>query len=102
MAAVDHQVLSADETAGVAGEVERRLRDILGQTGTRQRLGGREALLEAVGGALRHGVRQAGAFREDAGDDGAPGEMLLTRMPFSPSSAATQRVTWITAALAAE
>ena len=32
----------------------------------------------------------------------APGEMQLTRTLRSPSSAATQRVAWMTAALAAE
>src|ERR1700744_4000381 len=38
--AVDHQIVAIDETGFVAGEKHRGVRDILGQSGARDRLGG--------------------------------------------------------------
>src|SRR5262249_58610681 len=69
--AVDHEVLAVDETAGIAGEVEGCVRDIVGKAGPRDRLRGGEALLQSIDRAIGHCVSKASAFREDAGDDGA-------------------------------
>ena len=59
-------------------------------------------------GALHHVHRLVGGLRvhperlPKIGVAIPPGQMQLTRTPLSPSSMATDRVSWITAAFAAE
>jgi hypothetical protein len=104
-AAVDHEVVAVDEAALVARQVERGGGDVVADARPGERRG--PARLRSSFSCLR---RLASSSSCEATADPpqkmgvaiAPGEMALTLMPDGPSSPAASRVTWLTAAFAAE
>ena len=80
----------------VAGKKHRRLRDILREARSRDRLNRGEALFHHARQPVGLGAFKP-AFFPKIPVTIAPGEMQLTRMPFSPSSAAAERVSALTA-----
>ncbi len=59
MTAVDHEVVAVDETAGVAGEKERALRDIVRKSGAGERLQAHKQVSHRVGEPVRFGSEAA-------------------------------------------
>src|SRR5437868_15539550 len=69
--AVDHQIMAVDEGGFVAGEKYRGVRNILRQSGARDRLRGPENLAHGLRRLLRGLDRQAQRLAENTGGDHA-------------------------------
>jgi hypothetical protein len=94
---INDERMSVDEGRVIARKKQRRLRDVLRETGARNRLHMCEKPLHCLDSLVRRLRSKAGPFPK-IGVAIPPGQMQFTRTLLSPSSFATDRVRWITAA----